>query len=74
LLLCKQQKYGAQRFRQLNLVLQRVVQLQNEASRVLSGLHAAAQADKERVDLGMDLPAYIKQVAAKNAPKAAASS
>jgi hypothetical protein len=57
LLLCKQQKYGAQRFRQLNLVLQRVVQLQNEASRVLS-----------------DLPAYIKQVAAKNAPKAAASS
>jgi hypothetical protein len=54
------------------------VQLQSEGSRVLSGLHAAAQADKERLDLGMDLPAYIKhlekQVAAKNAPKAAASS
>jgi hypothetical protein len=71
----KQQKYGNQRFRQLNLVLQRVAQLQNEGSRVLSGQLAAAKADKERMDLGMDLPAYIKhlekQVAAK-APKAAA--
>lgn len=67
----KQQKCGAQRLRQLNLVFKRVLQLQNEGSRVLSGLVAAAKADKERVDLGMDLPAYIKhlekRVAAKNA-------
>jgi hypothetical protein len=67
----KQQKFAPQRFRQLNLVFQRVLQLQNEGSRVLSGQVAAAKADKERVDLSMDLPAYIKhlekKVAAKNA-------
>jgi hypothetical protein len=58
----KQQKCGRQRWRQLNLVLQRVLQLQNEGSRVLSGLVAAAKADRERMVLGLDLPAYIKHV------------
>jgi hypothetical protein len=58
----KQQKYGCMRWQQLNLVLKRVLQLQTEGSRVLSGPAAAAQADRERMDLGLDLPAYIKRL------------
>jgi hypothetical protein len=58
----RQQKCGNQRWRQLNLVLQRVLQLQNEGSRVLSGLVAAEKADSERMQLGMDLPKYIKHL------------
>ena len=58
----KKQKHGRARWRQLNLVLQRVLQLQNEGSRVLSGQMAAAKADRERMELGLDLPAYVKHL------------
>jgi hypothetical protein len=59
----KQQKHGphSARWRQLNLVLKRV-ELQTDGSRVLSGLAAAAKADRERKGLSFNPPAYIKHL------------
>jgi hypothetical protein len=61
----QQQKYGNQRWRQLNLVLQRVHELTQQGSRVLSGSTAAAAVDQERISLGLELPKYVKHLEGK---------
>jgi hypothetical protein len=58
----QQQKHGNQRWRQLNLVLQRVYELQQEGTRVLPGHRAAEEVDAERIRLGLDLPKYIEHL------------
>jgi hypothetical protein len=57
-----EQKHGRMRWRQLNLVLQRVVAVQHGSSRILTAPAAAAEVDKERIDLGMSLAQYVKHL------------
>ena len=59
------QTHGRMRWRQLNLVLQRVVAVQHEqhgSSRILTGHAAAAEVDKERINLGMSLAQFVKHL------------
>jgi hypothetical protein len=60
----QQQKNHNQRFRQLNLVLQRVHELAKQGHSVLP-FHRAARVDAERLHLRMDLPKYVKHLERK---------